>query len=214
MRLLFLFSIAVSLAACGGSPRDTVRGPQPLPVSEAAGACYARLDALPGVDYRPLEARRTPEGCGFDDGVQLLDIGVPVSGLTAISCPAAEAMTLWLRESVQPAARAEFGSDVVRVQSFGTYNCRTINNRPGGRLSEHALGRAVDIAAFTLADGRTVRVESDWRAGGDREAFLRRVHRAACDRFANVLGPDADRFHQDHFHLDVRAGRRPGSFCR
>jgi hypothetical protein len=39
---------------------------------------------------------------------------------------------------------------------------------------------------------------------------LRRVHRDGCQRFSIVIGPDADRFHQDHLHLDM--GRGP--YCR
>ncbi|MEE4348603.1 MAG: extensin family protein [Pacificimonas sp.] len=173
------------------------------------GDCYARLDRLP-IEYRRLPPRRTAEGCGFDDGVQLLDIGVPVPGLTAISCPAAEALYHWIDEDVQAAARERIGSAVVRVQSYGTYACRAVNSRPGARLSQHAFGNAVDIAAFTFADGEVIRVESGWREGGATTAFLRDVHRAACRRFRTVIGPDGDRFHQDHFHMDMG----PGPYCR
>jgi len=39
------------------------------------------------------------------------------------------------------------------------------------------------------------------------------MHRAACGPFGTVLGPNADRFHQDHFHFDT-ARHRSGPYCR
>jgi hypothetical protein len=43
-------------------------------------------------------------------------------------------------------------------------------------------------------------------------AFLHEVHSAACAIFATVLGPDANRYHRNHFHLDM-AGRKSASIC-
>jgi hypothetical protein len=42
---------------------------------------------------------------------------------------------------------------------------------------------------------------------------MRRMHRGACGPFGTVLGPEADRYHQDHFHFDT-ARYRSGSYCR
>ena len=206
MPVLFL------LVACGGGPEPPVSRPAQEPAAVSSGnaaACYARLEKLP-ISYRILPPRRTSEGCGFDDGVQLLDIGVPVAGLTAISCPAAISLTEWVTRDVQAAAERHFGEPVVRVESYGTYACRSVNGRSGARLSEHAFANAVDVAAFRLRSGRSVRVDSGWRAGGETSGFLRDVHALACKRFGIVIGPDADRFHQDHLHLDM--GRGP--YCR
>lgn len=216
---LALLAALTILSACGGNdpPR---RAPQPAaapratpvpqaPPSHEAEACYAALKKLP-VSFRMLPPRRTAEGCGFDNGVQLLDIGVPVPGLTAISCPAAIALYGWVTEEVQPLAREHFGESVDRIQSYGTYSCRSVNSRPGAKLSEHAHANAVDIASFRLESGRTIRVESGWRAGGAESAFLRAVHQAGCRKFQIVIGPDGDRYHQDHLHMDM--GRGP--YCR
>ncbi|MEO0500334.1 MAG: extensin family protein [Pseudomonadota bacterium] len=179
-------------------------------MSADAAQCYARLDRVPGLSYRKLAPRRTREGCGFDDGVELLDIGVPVRGLTAMSCPTASALRDWVIEDVQRAAREHFGRRLIRVDSYGTYSCRSVNSRPGAKLSQHAYGNAVDIAAFVLEGDERVTVERGWRAGGDRSAFLKDVHRSACRRFGTVIGPDGDRFHQDHLHMDIGSG----PYCR
>jgi hypothetical protein len=42
--------------------------------------------------------------------------------------------------------------------------------------------------------------------------FLREVHRTACGIFATVLGPEANKAHKDHFHVDM-ATRKNGAFC-
>jgi hypothetical protein len=86
-----------------------------------------------------------------------------------------------------------------------------VNNIQGGRLSEHGRANAIDIAAFNLANGRRITVKADWNGPDDKaRAFLRDLHTAACRRFNVVLGPDANAFHQDHFHFDM--GRGP--YCR
>jgi hypothetical protein len=90
------------------------------------------------------------------------------------------------------------------------YACRRINNRPSGALSEHAKGNAIDVSAFAFADGREATVLDGWR--GRDAAFLRAVWAGACGPFGTVLGPEADRWHQDHFHFDVKRRRQP--WCR
>ncbi len=206
-RVLSAVSLLV-VAACSGGPPPPRERPAPQR-DESAAACFARLDRIQGLKYKRLDPHSEGQ-CGYTDAVLLLDIGVPVSGLKAVSCPVAEALYRWVHDGVRPAARDHFGADVVRMQSFGTYACRTRNSQPGARLSEHAKANAVDIASFTLANGRIVAVKSGWRGPGDEQSFLRAAHRAGCARFNIVIGPDGDAFHQDHFHLDM--GRGP--YCR
>ncbi|MGB3722539.1 MAG: extensin family protein [Pacificimonas sp.] len=213
MRFPLLLLFTIFTASCT-APAPLGRGATPAAPSSAvsrdAQMCYAQLDQLPGLSYRKLAPRRTAEGCGFDDGVQLLDIGVPVSGITAMSCPVAAAFYRFVNDGLQPAARRHFGQDVVRITSYGTYSCRAINSRPGAKLSQHAYANAIDIAAFQLSDGTTIRVETGWRAGGRTTAFLKYVQKSACDVFQIVIGPDGDRYHQDHLHMDM--GRGP--YCK
>ncbi len=46
------------------------------------------------------------------------------------------------------------------------YACRNRNNKRGGKLSEHAKGNAIDIAAFTLKNGETEKWRDHHRAQG------------------------------------------------
>jgi hypothetical protein len=69
-------------------------------------------------------------------------------------------------------------------------------------MSEHATGRAIDLAGFELADGSRVSVKDDWDEG-QRGRFLREIATRACAYFSVVLTPETDRHHRDHLHLDV-----------
>jgi hypothetical protein len=139
--------------------------------------------------------------------VQLLDIGVPVTNLRAMTCPLARAFVHWARESVQPAAAQYLGTRVSRVETFGTYSCRTVDSQPGARLSEHGRANAIDVSAFVLADGRRVTVLDGWNGDDERvRRFLRAVHREGCRRFAIGLSPDSDAYHYNHMHFDMGRG--------
>lgn len=121
----------------------------------------------------------------------------------------------WVTRVVEPAARRIYGVPVVEMKVAASYGCRPMNNQAGGKLSEHGHANALDISAFTLADGRTVTVKSGWRGTHADGAFLRTVHQGACGVFSTVLGPDSDRFHADHFHLDLaRHGSAEAVYCR
>jgi hypothetical protein len=133
-----------------------------------------------------------------------------------LRCPMVPAVNRWLRDVVRPAARRYLGQDVTAIKVIASYSCRTRNGQPGARLSEHGRANALDVAAFHLANGETVTVKDGWRGWRGEGRFLRTVHRGGCDVFTTVLGPDADRFHHDHFHFDLARHGRLGTYrvCR
>lgn len=119
----------------------------------------------------------------------------------------------WVQNVLRPAALRYLGSDVVQLKIAASYACRTRNHKPGAKLSEHGRANAIDISKFYLADGRVVTVKRGWRRGSEGERrFLRYIHRGACEHFSTVLGPNADRYHQDHFHLDLARHGRMGTY--
>lgn len=205
------------LASCsgGGERGSGTRGLQPprstAPEARATRSCTGRL-ADQGFDFRSLPDRRFDGGCSAIGTVQLLDIGTPITNLGAMRCGLAEAFAGWVRYGVVPASRQILGSEVVRVESFGTYACRgTVGTGRATRLSEHAVSNAVDIAAFRLADGRRIAVLGGWTSGDPEvRAFLRAIHVSACKRFRTVLGPAYNSAHADHFHMDMGGA----AFCR
>ncbi|MBK0399647.1 extensin family protein [Limibaculum sp. M0105] len=151
--------------------------------------------------------------CGVTLPVRLTSVsGIAFDTPATLDCPTARRVAHWLTGVAEPLARKHLGSRIVEVDVMGSYSCRTRNNRPGGRISEHAVGRAIDVGGFRLADGRRISVKEDWGQKSEGK-FLKAVHRQSCGLFMTVLGPDADRYHHDHFHLDT-ARRRGNAYCR
>jgi hypothetical protein len=145
-----------------------------------------------------------------------LDGQVVLQPSATLDCNMTAALEHWFATVVQPAAEQRFGTQVVGARVLSSYSCRTRNSERGAKLSEHAFGNAIDIAEFSLADGRTVAVKSGWRSAGAERAFWHDVHAGACDTFYTVLGPNADRHHADHLHLDLARHNRRGNnrYCR
>jgi hypothetical protein len=46
-----------------------------------------------------------------------------------------------------------------------------------------------------------------------KSAFLRETHATACKRFMTTLGPEADKFHRNHFHIDLAERRTAKQIC-
>lgn len=151
-------------------------------------------------------------GCGIANPVKVRAVaGVPLSTEAIMDCTTAKAFATWVERGMKP-AMGNYKGGVARINVVAHYACRTRNNQPGAKISEHGKGRAVDISGFKMNDGSTVTLLNDWNRSniGNR---LRKMHRAACGPFGTVLGPEANRFHLDHFHFDT-ARYRSGSYCR
>ena len=170
------------------------------------GLCLARLGEA-GVRYEPVADRTISDGCGFENAVRVRATSVAVGEPFTLSCRSALTLALWEKHVLQPVSQAWFDVPVVRIEHYGSYACRNLYGRKDAPLSRHATADALDIAGFTLKNGKRVSVARDWN-GSDREAlFLRDVHRGACRVFDSVLGPEYNTAHRDHFHLD-RGGYR------
>ena len=135
---------------------------------------------------------------------------VAVSPAATLACPLVSVLDQWITEAVQPAAMKWFGVPVVEIKQISAYSCRGMNGDPNAHISEHAFGNALDIAAFTLADGRHVSVKDGWRGLPEEQGFLRDVEAGACQQFTTVLAPGSNVYHYDHIHVDLmrRATRR------
>lgn len=154
-----------------------------------------------------------PEPCGALKPFEMTAAAggtVQLRPAAMLRCPMIPAVERWVRETVRPAARHYLGRDLVELKVAASYSCRPMNHVNGGRLSEHGHANAVDIATFLFSDGEAVTVKGGWRGEPREQAFLRAVHDGACREFTTVLGPDADRHHHDHFHLDLARHGRDG----
>jgi hypothetical protein len=158
---------------------------------------------LAEIAYTAIPDQATAEGCGLTNAVRVSRAGAAFGDGVVATCPLAAAWTLFDAHVLQPSARRHFGQNVTRIVHAGSYACRNINHRVGGRRSEHATANAIDVAGFVLADGTRVTVLQDWREGGRKAAFLRELRAGACRFFDVVLSPDFNEAHGDHFHFDM-----------
>lgn len=165
-------------------------------------------------DIKGEKVGRVPgklNGCGVKDAVRVTSIsGVRLSRGAVMTCDTAQALNQWVERGVKPTFRNR--GPVVEMRVAAHYSCRTRNNRRGAKISEHGKGKAIDISSFTMKDGEEITVLQGWKRGSSRR-LLQRTWKAACGPFGTVLGPKADRYHQDHFHLDT-ARHRGGPYCR
>lgn len=214
-----LCTVALLLSGCAGDSASSRKRPQrpaaPAGPPPSYGAnspeyrqCTVKLASL-NAHYSPLPDRSFGGGCTAYGAVKLLDVGVPTTNLGAMTCPLAEKFTGWVRYGVAPAARLILGSELVKVESMGTYSCRNIAG--SGRLSEHAHSNAVDVSGFVLANGRRITIQGDWNGDKQVRQFLRTIHQSACKRFRTVLSPDYNAAHYNHLHFDM-GGK--GIYCR
>ena len=137
---------------------------------------------------------------------------VALKPAATLRCQMVPSVETWVRTILRPAARRYLGSDIAHIQVAASYSCRTRNSRAGAKLSEHGKANAIDISKFKLANGRTVTVKHGWRGSQGERRFLRYIHRGACEHFSTVLGPNADRYHHDHFHFDLASHGRRGTY--
>lgn len=189
------------LSACGGGERAS-RAPAPYQIG---GKSCMRALVSRGIVVEPWSAPRRG-ACRVDTPVRA------VAGLTShfarpvqTSCAMLVAWTD-LEPDMQKAALRHLGSRVRSVRHYGSHSCRAMTGN-AGRPSLHAAARAIDVSGFELADGRVVTVEGGWDGPRRERRFLRAVRDAACRRYGVVLGPEHDRRHRDHLHLDIGGWR-------
>jgi hypothetical protein len=114
----------------------------------------------------------------------------------------------WVIEDVAPAVAA-LGQPLAAVSGVGAYECRGRDGVAGAKLSEHAIGNALDIAGLKLTDGRTISIQQN-----EMPAVLEKLRASACTRFATVLGPGADASHKTHLHLDLQERLHGTKICQ
>src|SRR5665213_3760412 len=197
----------ISLTAPGGAPEQ---GEIELPPDGAPESAEQGGRQPYGAQAYPPRAAPLPP-LGPSQGNSVAALGpVAVKPVATLACPIVSALDRWLADSVQPAAMRWFGQRVVEIKQISAYSCRGMNGNPHAHISEHAFGNALDIAAFTFADGRRVTVKDGWKGLPEEQGFLRDVQGAACQQFTTVLAPGSNAYHYDHIHVDLmrRASRR------
>ncbi len=185
---------------------------QPSQTDDAARddeACLARLRAADirfDIPTMPVAAKAS---CAIEVPVRLKSVTTRARAVTevhlpeepVVSCQFAERLTAWLGHLVAPLIAGVMSTDLRAVRTGPGYECRNRNGAAIGKLSAHAVGKAIDISAFELSNGKFIPIKPD----GDEAMrnVVESVRTAACGWFTTVLGPGSDAAHTDHLHVDM-----------
>lgn len=217
-RIVLLLLVTAALSGCVDSPqvsrRDSARPSKGLlsPRPETR-ECLAQL-GLTRASFTPVPDQYFGGGCSNLGTVRLSSLrsdsaSLALSNLGPVTCNMATQFAGWARFGVDRAAEQILGSRVAKIETFGSYSCRTVAGT--SRLSGHATANAIDVSGFVLDDGRRISVLDGWDGGTSAERrFLRVIHASACKRFGTTLGPDYNAAHRNHLHLEAD----DASFCR
>ncbi len=160
---------------------------RPSLISGGGEQCLKTLKAE-GVDFVARGTR--PNGqCTIKNAVKISSInGIKLRPTIEMNCKSALATSKWLADI-----------NAKTITHIGTFNCRT--QRVSRMASEHSFGTAIDITSINGAS-----VSEDWGEDTHKGRYLEKAHSSACQIFANVVGPDDNKAHRDHFHLDTGIG--------
>ncbi|MGQ3676402.1 extensin-like domain-containing protein [Xanthobacter sp. TB0139] len=193
--------------------QNTVRGVHVSTEDEMPALCTELVKA--GViEAAAVENLKVPRPCSLPqpvrlDGIRLADGNlVRLRPGATMSCEMVVAILDWTREDLAPAVE-QLGARLEMLKVASSYACRGRNRKKGARISEHGFGNAMDVSGFELSDGRTFTIKAGLPA-----PLALAMKQSACERFATVLGPGSDGYHEDHIHVDLAKRRKSYKLCR
>jgi hypothetical protein len=189
---------------------------EPEPVRPGGGAGTLSLRALcgnPRIIGRGEETIRVNmRGCGVSAPVRVWEVdGIRLDPPALIDCPTAGALFEWVDRDLRPVFR-DTGGGLAGISVASAYACPAQFGPPAGRGHLHAVGKALDLSAFTLDDGTRISVFAGWDSPA-WGALLDEAADRACGIFEMVLTPRAEAGERNSIHLDT--GRvLDGPYCR
>ena len=205
----------MSIYAPGVAQPDDIPDDAVLPPGRAAPAYPRNAPAYNAPVYQAPPQRALPAlGPMRGPNASAAIMPAAVTPPATLSCPLVSALDRWVSEGVQPAALHWFGTQVTEIKQIGSYSCREMVGSGTSSMSEHAFGDALDIAGFTLADGRKITVKDGWHGTPEEQGFLHDVQLYACETFTTVLAPGYNVYHYDHMHVDLMRRSSGNLPCR
>lgn len=157
----------------------------PYQSSTGGEACLADLEER-GIKFKSLGTSAENDVCTIYDAVRIRNFpNTKMSGAVTLNCQTAIDLADWFEE---------IGAKEVR--HMGSYVCRKIRGS-SHFWSQHSFGSAVDISHINGAS-----LKEDWFKENENSKYLKQAGKDACHYFSNVLTPDSNAAHHDHFHLD------------
>lgn len=226
---------APSLLRALDDARGSPRGPKHSLMSMSRTELWAAWNSLRGDPYQLDSVERF-----LDEGSRLVcnpsalvrHSGTHLRYQRSVQIdPAFRDRLVRFEELVVEVASEIYGRAPARLSHFGAYSCRSSRNR-SHRLSEHALGNAIDVAGFDFARATReqalegglpaklrgpfqIRVARHWHAdptsstSAIHSRFLRGLAERLSERddvFRVMIGPSRSD-HSDHFHFDMSPWR-------
>ncbi len=158
-------------AAKTSTAAATPPAPPPVPkewsaqeIEEAKAHCTAVLKNIDAVSV-PEPSFRDGE-CGAPAAVRLISIGkspqVALDPPAVLTCDMVVGLHTWLKQDLQPLAKANLGSEIIKIETMSGYSCRNAYGRKASKLSEHGHANALDIRGFVTAQAKTAYVLEHW----------------------------------------------------
>lgn len=202
-----------------GAPRKRNAPAPDAPVPEAPAlsapapgprGAVCGVPGLIGQEVAPIGNGGRGSGCGVAAPVKITAVsGIRLTQPMTVDCATATAFKRWVDRGIVPAVGGK-GGGIAKLDVGPGYVCRPRNNQRGAKLSEHGHGKAIDLMGLVLKNGQALDVKTGWKS---QPRIFKAIHAAACGPFGTVLGPKADRYHQDHIHVDTQR-YRSGTYCR
>lgn len=203
------------------TPKKEEAGPKlPHESQQEYAACRLALTHLGTVyETKPSITDQDNPGCGIARPLHVTEIlpGLELEGGAIMRCETARALGFWARDFLRPASAALPGAPRLTGLRIGThYHCRPRNGtgKKQPKLSEHARGNAIDIAAFLFDGAPPLPVQPRKDSGDLNEAFQHAARASACLWFSTVLGPGSNAAHDNHLHLDVIERKNDWRLCQ
>lgn len=175
----------------------------------AGGMARCRSELLElGVNFFVPERMEGEGACRVIDPVQLSSISSPggevtLPGSPLLNCEFARQFSVWVSDVAAPIVAALGGAHLEALSTGPGYECRTRNGDTSGKISEHALGNAVDIDGIILKNAQRIEIPDVADKENVNHRMLMALRISACGYFTTVLGPGADAAHASHFHFDL-----------
>ncbi len=191
----------------------------PIQAPPMAGdnGCLAALSAS-GTSFAPVAQPSSSASCQVQTPVRLFSIAskagpVKLPDHPTVNCAFALKLSTWVDTRAQSLAQQEAGSSIIAMGTGPGFDCRGRNGDSSAKMSEHAIGDAVDIVYIKLANKAQILVKDALNTQSPHFAFLRDVRAAACLNFNTVLGPGTNAAHAEHFHIDLEHRRGDYRMC-
>jgi hypothetical protein len=178
--------------------------------------CRKELAEL-GAKFKIPEMPAADAKCNVSNPVQITAIASPAGevdfpGEPILNCIFAKRFTSWVSDIAGPVVKAQTGETLAAIATGPGYECRGRNGDSSGKISEHALGNAIDIASFKLASRESMPVANVSETANVESRWLMALRISACGYFTTVLGPGSNAAHAEHYHFDLGLHGKSGNY--